>query len=156
MSDPVTLTFVRYPPRDLPERRGGDGKGNPARRVAAGVFALIWLPAGFHLAMSVAAGDMRWPANLDAWLLLATLAPGGLPLALACSGLWRRGHGVAACAAMAVLLPAIAAGTLVAEQVGPVAVVAFAVAASLPAWLLYAYLRLYRRAGRRGHRRNAW
>ena len=53
-----------------------------------------------------------------------------------------------------VVLPEPAAPSITATR--PLRAVAYRIAASLPAWLLYAYLRLYRRAGRRGHRRNAW
>lgn len=150
----ISLTPVRYPPRTLLDRTGQHEMRFPAGRLAGGLFALIWLPAGFHLASAVAAGGMDWPAD-DAWLHLAALAPGGLPLALACASLWRRGHVVAACAALAVLVPAIAAGTVVVDLFGAVAIVAFAAVASLPAWLLYAYLRLCRRAPRRDFNRPA-
>ena len=87
--------------------------------------------------------------------MLAVLAPAGLPLATACGGLWRRGHGVAAWAAVVVLVPAIVGGGVAADPFGLVAVAVCAVVASLPVWLLYGYLRLYRRAPRRGFRRRA-
>ena len=155
MSDVVWLTLVRYPPRVLSERVGGRGMRVAAWRLAAWVFALAWFPAGFHVATAVAAGEMRWPADVDTWLMLAVLAPGGLSLATACGGLWRRGHGVAAWAAVAVLVPAIVGGSVAADPLGPVAIAACAVVASLPVWLLYGYLRLCRRAPRRGFRRRA-
>ena len=133
MTDPVTLTLVRYPPRDLADRRGRRG----ARGVAAASVCLVWLPAGFHAA-SAALGGTGWTADADAWLLLAALAAGGVPLALACMLLWRRGRAWVACAALAVLGPGAVAGPLALEGFGPLAVAAVAAAASLPAWLLCA------------------
>ena len=103
------------------------------------LFALTWFPAGFFIASGVVDGALMWPAELDAWLALATLVPGGLPLALACGALWRRGHGVAALMVLA-LVPAIAAGSLVVALFGPIALVAFARGGE-PAGL--AALRLY-------------
>ena len=134
MSDFLPLTLVRYPPRNLSGRANGHGM-----RVAA--------------ARGAAAGAMQWPADLDSWVVLAGLAPAGLPLALACGGMWRRGHGGAAWAVAAVLVPAVAAGSVAVDLLGPVAVAACAVAASLPAWLLFVYLRLFRQAPRRAQRR---
>ena len=92
----VALTLVRYPPRDLPGRSNVHGMRVAAARGAAAVLTVAWLPAVHHVASGAAAGAMQWPADLDAWLVLASLAPAGLPLALACAGLWRRGHGTAA------------------------------------------------------------
>lgn len=149
----ISLTPVRYPPRDLIDRTG-----EPRIRVSAGrlvgvLFALTWFPAGFFVASGVADGVLMWPAELDAWLALAALAPGGLPLALACGALWRQGHGVSALMTLALLVPAIAAGSLVVALFGPIALLAFAAVASLPAWLLYAYMRLFRQWPRRERRR---
>ena len=149
----ISLTPVRYPPRNLIDRTG-----EPRIRVSAGrlvgvLFALTWFPAGFFVASGVADGVLMWPAELDAWLALAALAPGGLPLALACGALWRQGHGVSALMALALLVPAIAAGSLVVALFGPIALLAFAAVASLPAWLLYAYMRLFRQWPRRERRR---
>ena len=153
MSDFLPLTLVRYPPRNLPGRANGHGMRVAAARGAAAALALAWLPAVHHVAAGAAAGAMQWPADLDSWVVLAGLAPAGLPLALACGGMWRRGHGVAAWAVAAVLVPAVAAGSVAVDLLGPVAVAACAVAASLPAWLLFVYLRLFRQAPRRAQRR---
>ena len=38
------------------------------------------------------AGDLPWLMDLDGWLYLAALAPGGVPLALACGRLRRKGY----------------------------------------------------------------
>ncbi len=153
MSEFVPLTLVRYPPRSLPGRANRHGIGIASARGAAAVLTVAWLPAVHHVASGAAAGAMQWPADLNAWLVLASLAPAGLPLALACGGLWRRGHGTAAWAAVAVLVPGVAAGSVAVDLLGQMAVAACAVAASLPAWLLFVYLRLFRRAPRRGQRR---
>ena len=75
---------------------------------------------------------------------MAALAAGGVPLALACRLLWRRGHAWAACAALAALGPAAVAATVTVEGFGPFAVATVAAAASLPAWLMCV------RAARRG------
>ncbi|MDE0407590.1 MAG: hypothetical protein OXN81_06980, partial [Alphaproteobacteria bacterium] len=91
MTDPVTLTLVRYPPRDIADRRGRRGARMPARAIAAASVCLLWLPAGFHAVLAIA-GGMRWTADGEAWLLVAALAAGGVPLALACRLLWRRGR----------------------------------------------------------------
>ena len=136
MSEFVRLTLVRYPPRDLGERRGRRGVRIPGRRAAAALFAVAWLPAGFNVASAVA-GDVRTPADSEAWMHLAALAAGGVPLVLACALLWRKGLVVAACAALAILAPATVAGTVAVEGFGPVAAATVGAAASLPAWLLY-------------------
>ena len=55
---------------------------------------------------------------------MAALAAGGVPLALACRLLWRRGHPWAACAALAALGPAAVAATVTFEGFGPLVVAA--------------------------------
>ena len=76
--------------------------------------------------------------DAEGWLRMATLATGGVPLALACMLLWRQDRARAACAAFAVLGPGAVAGTLALEGFGPFAVATVAAAASLPAWLMCA------------------
>ena len=72
MTDPVTLTLVRYLPRNLADRRG--------RREARGMaVASVCLPAGFHAALA-ALGRTGWTADAVAWLLLAALAAGAVPV----------------------------------------------------------------------------
>ena len=137
MTDPVTLTLVRYPPRNLSGRRGRRHVRVPLRRVGAAVVGLLWLPAGFHLGLALGGGT-GLAADAAGWLHMAALAAGGVPLALACMLLWRRGHAWAACAAFAVLGAGAVAGTLALEGFGPFAVATVAAAASLPAWLMYA------------------
>ena len=137
MTDPVTLTLVRYPPRNLAGRRGRRHVRVPLRRIGAGAASLLWLPAGFHLGQTLA-GSTGLAADAEGWVQMAALAAGGVPLALACMLLWRRGRSWAACAAFAVLGSGAVAGTLAFEGFGPFAVATVAAAVSLPAWLMCA------------------
>lgn len=136
MTEPVTLTLVRYPPRNLAGRRARRHVRVPLRGIGAAAASLLWLPAGFHLAQALG-GGFGPAANAGSWLHMAALAAGGAPLALACMMLWRRGRAWAACAALAVLGPGTVAGTLAFEGFGPFAVLTVAAAASLPAWLMW-------------------
>ena len=129
MTDPVTLTLVRYPPRNLAGRR----VGVPLRGIGGAAVCLLWLPAGFHLGQALA-GSTGLAADAEGWVQMAALAAGGVPLVLACRLLWRRGRTGAACAAFAVLGPGAVAGTLAFEGFGPFAVATVAAAASLPVW----------------------
>ena len=135
MTDPVTLTLVRYPPRNLAGRRGRRHVRVPFRGIGAAAASFLWLPAGFHLGQALAGGT-GLAADSESWFHIAALAAGGVPLALACRLLWRRGHAWASSAALAVLGPGAVAGTLALEGVGPFAVATAAAAASLPAWLM--------------------
>ena len=137
MSEFVRLTLVRYPPRDLGERRERRGTRVPGRLLVVALFAPAWLPAGF-LGVWAAVGELRVPAGPEAWLHLAALAAGGVPLVLACAVLWRRGHAAVACAGAAVLAPAGVAAAVAVEGFGPAAAATVGVAASLPAWLVCA------------------
>ena len=138
MSEFVRLTLVRYPPRDLGRRRDRRGARMPGRSAAAVVFSVVWLPAAFLVASAIA-GGVRAPSDAAAWLHLAGLAAGGVPLAAVCGLLWRRGHGLAACGFLAVLAPASVAGAVAVDGFSPVAAAMVAAAASLPAWLFYAF-----------------
>ena len=135
MTDPVSLTLVRYPPRDLAGRRGRRHVRVPLRGIGAAAVGLLWLPAGFHLGQALG-GGIGLATDADGWLRMASLAAGGVLLALAWMLLWRRGRARAACAAFAVLGPGAVAGTLALEGFGPFAVATVAAAASLPAWLM--------------------
>ena len=137
MTDPVTLTLVRYPPRNLSGRRGRRHVRVPLRGVGAAAVGLLWLPAGFHLGLALGGGTGS-AADAAGWLHMAALAAGGVPLALACMLLWRQGRAWVACAGFAVLGPGAVAGTLALEGFGPLAVATIAAAASLPAWLMRA------------------
>ena len=68
----------------------------------------------------------------------ASLAPCGLPLALACRQIWRLGWRRSAWA-MGAGLGAVTA-PLVAGLPGPLAIAAWAVVLSLPAWLVWWWL----------------
>ena len=144
MTDPVTLTLVRYPPRNLAGRRGRRHVRVPLRGIGAAAVCLLWLPAGFHLGLALA-GGIGLAADAAGWLHMAALAGGGVPLALACMVLWRRGRVWAALAALAVFGPGAVAGTLALEGFGPLGVATVAAAAGLPAWLMCA--RRHRRRG---------
>ena len=135
MTDPVSLTLVRYPPRDLAGRRGRRHVRVPLRGIGAAVAGLLWLPAGFHLGLALGGGT-GLAADAEGWLQMAALAAGGVPLALACMLLWGQDRAWAACAAFAVLGLGAVAGTLALEGFGPFAVATVAAAASLPAWLM--------------------
>ena len=143
MTDPVTLTLVRYPPRNLAGRRGRRHVRVPLRGIGVMAGSLLWLPAGFQLAHALAGGT-RLAVDAEGGMQMAALAAGGVPLALACMMLWRRGHAWAARAALAVLGPVAVAGTLALEGFGPFAVATVAAAASLPAWLMCACRRRQR------------
>ena len=144
MTEPVTLTLVRYQPWNLARRRGRRHVRGSLQRIGSATASLLWLPVGFHFGHALA-GGIGSSADADGWLHMAALAAGGVPLALACRLLWRRGRAWAACAAFAVLGPGAVAGMLALEGFGPFAVATVAAAASVPAWLMCA-----RRPRRRG------
>ena len=100
--------------------------------------ALLWLPFGVFVTAAV----LFWTAP-EAWTPMfpesaASLAPCGLPLALACRQIWRLGWRRAAWATWAGLGAVTA--PLVAGLPGPLAIAAWAVVLSLPAWLLWWWL----------------
>ena len=109
------------------------------RRLAFGLLAVLWLPVG--IAATAPVRSMPWPVELHAWLSLVVTAPCGLPLALACLRLRRIGYPGTAWAAFAVLAPATAVASLFAGLLGPVAIAIYALVISVPAWILYAFLR---------------
>ncbi len=77
----------------------------------------------------------------QALLSLLVVAPAGLPLALACRRLHRKGYRVTAWVAMAVLAVATVAATLIAGLLGPAAIIIYALVISLPVWLAGSLLR---------------
>ncbi len=103
------------------------------------LLALLWLPVG--VAASALFRGMEIPPELRVWLPLLAAAPAGLPLALACRLLHRKGFRVTAWVVMAVLAVATVGATLVAGLLGPVAIVIYALVISLPAWLAVLLLR---------------
>lgn len=140
MTDPVTLTLVRYPPRNLSGRRGRRHVRAALWRIGAAAVCLLWLPAGVHFGLKLAGVD-GLATDAGGWSQMAALAAGGVPLALACRLLWRRGWAWAACGAFAVLGPAVVAGTVAVDGFGPLTVATIAAAASLPVWLVCAWRR---------------
>jgi len=127
-----------------------------ARRGIAGrcgfwPLALLWLPAGF-----VASALLRFgaPTEPGSWLTvlvmsaasLVVVAPCGLPLALACRALWRRGYRKSAWSAGVGLGALTVAAGLFAGLLGPVAIAVAAAVLSLPVWAAWW---LARRAGSR-------
>ncbi len=105
----------------------------------------LWLPAGIVVAAAVLRGNLPLLADPQAWLTLAVVAPCGLPLAGACRRLRSIGYPVAAWALFAVLAPFTAVASLFAGLLGPVAILAYALVLSAPAWIIYAFLRRARR-----------
>ncbi|MDE0446249.1 MAG: hypothetical protein OXH96_06200 [Spirochaetaceae bacterium] len=103
------------------------------------LLALLWLPAG--VVASALIRGLGVPPEPRALLSLLPVAPAGLPLALACRRLHRKGFCITAWIAMAVLAVATVAATLVAGLLGPAAIVIYALLLSLPAWLLALLLR---------------
>ncbi len=102
------------------------------------VLALLWLPAGVVATAAV----FFWTAPA-AWTPMlassaAALAPCGLPLALACRRLWWLGWRRTAWVTWAGL--GVVTTPLVAGQPGPLAIAAWAVGLSLPAWVVWWWL----------------
>ena len=128
----TSVVALRYPPWELSNREGAQ-----ARQQAGRLVSLMWLPVGFYAAEAAMAGDLPWLMDLDGWLYLAALAPGGVPLALACGRLRLMGYPGAAWMAFGVLAPVTVAGSGYVAPLGVLLVAACAAAASLPAWLLY-------------------
>ena len=107
--------------------------------------ALLWLPAGVAATSLLRLfGGGGGPPGDSAMALaaiptmaasLVPVAPCGLPLALACRGLWRLGHRRAAWWAGSGLGLVTAVASLVAGLLGPVAIAVCAVVLSLPVWI---------------------
>ena len=108
------------------------------RRCGFWALALLWLPLGVFVTAAV----LFWTAP-EAWTPMlpesaASLAPCGLPLALACRQIWRLGWRRAAWTTWAGLGAVTA--PLVAGQPGPLAIAAWAAVTGLPAWLAWWWL----------------
>lgn len=109
------------------------------RRFSFTLLALLWLP--FGMLLMTAARGMPLFVEPQAWLELIILAPLGLPLALACRALRRRGHVVSAWVAFIVLAPATVGAVLIGGLFGPLGLVVYAIVFSLPAWAVYGVFR---------------
>ena len=116
-----------------------DEESKIERRALFILLSLVWLPAG--IIVTSALRDAPWPPPIFAWLSLVVVAPFGLPLALACRGVRRRGYPRTAWATFAVLALLTAVATLFAGLLGPIAIAVYAAVISGPAWILYAVLR---------------
>ena len=128
----TSVVALRYPPWELSNREGA-----LARLPSSRLFSLMWLPVGFSAAEAAMAGDLPWLMDLDGWLYLAALVPGGVPLALACGRLRRKGYPGVAWMAFGVLAPVTVVVSVYAAPHGVLLVATCAAAASLPVWLLY-------------------
>ena len=128
----TSLVALRYPPWKLPNQEGA-----LALLPASRLFSLMWLPVGFSAAEAAMAGDLPWLMDLDGWLYLAALAPGGVPLALACGRLRRKVYPGVAWMAFGVLAPVAVVVSVYAAPHGALLAATCAAAASLPVWLLY-------------------
>ena len=124
--------------------RTPDGRPSKITRARFWLAALLWVPIG--IAATAVMRGFGLPLEPQAWLSLLVIAPCGLPLAFAWSALRGLGYPRAAGAVCGVLAVATVLLSLVAGLLGPVAIAAYAIIASLPAWILYAILRLRARA----------
>ena len=121
-------------------------ENGPSRRPnkpSRGMFwlvALFWLPIG--VAATAVVRGFGLPLEPQAWLSLAVVAPCGLPLAFAWSAIHGLGYPRTAGSVCGVLALATVVLSLIAGLLGPIGVAAYAIVLSLPAWVLYAILRL--------------
>ena len=136
-------------------RKLSDRGGTPARRLAGRLGSLMWLPVGFTAAEAALAGHPPRLPDLDAWLYLAGLAVGGIPLAWTCGRLRRMGYGGGSYLAFGTLAPATVAGAIFVAPFGTLWVWAWAGALSLPAWVPYGLRKRSRRRRWRNSRRLA-
>ena len=136
-------------------RELSDRDGTPALHLAGFLGSFLWLPAGIAAAEVVVAGGLPRLPDLDAWLYLAGLAVGGVPLARACGRLRGMGYGGGAYLAFGALAPATVAGTIFVAPFGMLWVWAWAGALSLPAWVPYGLRERARRRRWRNSRRLA-
>ena len=103
------------------------------------LLALLWLPAGILLSSVIRFGPRI--LDTDSLLMLAVTAPCGLFLAYPCASLHRLGWKRTAWGTFLVLAPLSVLFVLVAGLLGPLGIVVYAAALSLPAWLLYGVFR---------------
>ncbi|MDE0450323.1 MAG: hypothetical protein OXI90_00965 [Gammaproteobacteria bacterium] len=113
------------------------------RRPSQGMFwllALLWLPMA--IAATAVVRGFGLPLEPQAWLSLVVIAPCGLPLAFAWSSIHGLGYPRTAGSVCGIFAIATAVLSLVAGLLGPIGIAAYAIVLSLPAWVLYAILRL--------------
>ena len=111
--------------------------------------ALLWLPAGVvALAALCFLPEHGVPDDSGMWRAmlpmsagsLVPVAPCALPLALGCRRVWRLGYRHGAWAAGIVLGAATVAASVTAGLLGPIAIVVYAAALSLPVWIAWFWL----------------
>lgn len=124
--------------------RAPDSRPSRTSRARFWLAALLWVPLG--IAVTAVVRGFGLPLEPQAWLPLLVIAPCGLPLAFAWSALRGLGYPGVAGAVCGVLAVTTIVLSLFAGLLGPVAIAAYAIVASLPAWILYAILRLRRRS----------
>ena len=118
--------------------RWGMGKRGLIEQCGFWAPAFLWLPAGLvaFAVLRFRPESAAWESMLLMWARsLTPVAPCGLPLALGCRRLWRLGYRRSTWTAGAGLGAATVAGSLVVGLLGPVAIAAWAVVISLPAWI---------------------
>ena len=100
--------------------------------------AFLWLPAGLvtFAVLRFRPDPATWESMLLMWARsLTPVAPCSLPPALGCRRLWRLGYRRTTWTAGAGLGAATVVGSLVAGLLGPIAIAAWALVISLPAWI---------------------
>lgn len=107
------------------------------------LIALLWLPIG--IAVTAVVRGFGLPLEPQAWLSLLVIAPCGLPLAFAWSAIHGLGHARTGATVCGTLALATVVLSLIAGLLGPLAIAVYAIVLSLPAWILYAVLRVRRR-----------
>ena len=109
------------------------------------LLSLAWLPAGIVVVSLLLA--LSRPASPEmaltpaALLSLAPAVPCGLPLALACRGIWRTGSTRVAWISFAILAPLSSFAALVGGLLGPIGIAIHTAVLSAPAWIAYAVVR---------------
>jgi len=104
------------------------------------LIALLWLPIG--IAATAVVRGFGLPLEPQAWLSLVVVAPCGLPLAFAWSSIHALGYQRTAAAACGIFALATVVLSLVAGLLGPIGIAVYALVISVPAWIVYAILRL--------------
>lgn len=120
-------------------------KGRKFAKIGFWVLGLLWLPAGIMATAAVRFPPEPGPSSEPAmWITVAVMslqslvfvAPCGLPLALACRRVWRLGYARAAWAVGVGLGAVTVAASLVAGLLGPIGILAYALALSAPVWMV--------------------
>ena len=112
------------------------------------LLALLWLPTGvavmglFRVFDGPQSVYEPWPmVLLGIAQSLVFLALCGLPLALACRRVWRRGYPRSAWILGALMGTATVSASLLAGLLGPLAIAAYSAVLSVPVWIIAGVLR---------------